>query len=101
MAAIYITEFNKLGWVGPGDSYVPAPAAPGVAEQTVAIGGTSTQSAAFNTLTRYVMINTDSICSLAFGSNPTAVTTAHRMDASTTRFYVVTAGQKVAVISNT
>jgi hypothetical protein len=75
---------------------------PSIANQNVAITAGSLSSAAFNALTTYVMISTDSVCSLAFGTAPTAVTTAHRMAANETRFYTIPndAGYKVAVIAN-
>ena len=105
MATLYITECNKqaMGGLAPSVSNafpVSAPQMPPVAEQAIAIGGTSTQSAAFNAATSFVMVSCDVTCSLAWGTNPTAVATAQRMYANETRFYGVTAGQKLAVISN-
>lgn len=99
MATLYITEVTIL----PRDiqqQTIPAPYMPPIAEQTVAISGASTQSAAFNTNTRFILVNCDATCSLAFGPNPSAVLTAHRMPANETRFYGVNPGDKIAVISN-
>ena len=45
---------------------------PGLAEQTVAIGASSTQSAPFNVNTRFVRLCADVACAVAFGRNPTA-----------------------------
>ena len=95
MATLYITEFQS-----PSQNFL-APQTPPVAEQHVAISGSSTQSAAFNALTTFVMVETDAICSLAWGADPTAVTTAQRMNANEVRFYGVVPGQKLAVIVNT
>jgi hypothetical protein len=106
MAVLYITEFSSSTMAGLTNtstpSYpIPAPMTPPVAEQHVAIGAMSAPSAAFNAATNFVMIETDAICSLAFGASPVAVTTAHRMAANEVRFYGVVPGQAVAVIANT
>lgn len=104
MASLYVTEFANLGTTTVGGRVVQAPAAPGLAEQKLAVGVGSVASAAFNAKTNFVMLHTDAICSLAFsvdGTDPTAAATAHRMGAGETRFYVVTPGGKVAVIQNT
>ena len=70
-----------------------------VVEQAVAISGASAQSAAFSAGTRFLMIATDTACCLAFGNNPTAVTTAHRLSAGEVRFYTIQVGSKLAVIA--
>lgn len=108
MATLFITEFASIGAVQ-FDAAIQAPsAASGVTEQAgVTISGSSTLSAAFGTNSRFIMVSTDTDCSLAFGTqasdgtwnNPTAVATKHRMFANTTRFYVTNPGQKLAVIS--
>jgi hypothetical protein len=59
------------------------------------------QSSAFGSRTKLVRIETDSICSIAFGSNPTATTARMRMAADTVEYFVVNSGDKVAVIANT
>ena len=98
MATLYITEFTGLGSIGTTAPQVPP--TPPAAEQHVTIGSSSTQSAAFGGTTHMVMVNTDAACSLAFGANPTAVATAHRMAANETRFYAVYPGELLAVITN-
>lgn len=109
MATLYITEFQALGQAslptyasGPNG---PSQAAlqPPVAEQTVAIGGASAASAAFNASTSLVRIHTDAICSVEFGTAPTATTSTARMVAGQTEYFGVVPGQslKVAVITNT
>ena len=97
---LYITEYRNLARADNGP-HVSAGQEPNLAEQQVAIGGTSTQSAAFNARTGFVMIHTDAICALAFGDNPTAVNNRHRMAAGEVRFYGVAPGHKVAVITAT
>jgi len=75
---------------------------PALAEQKITYS-TTTQSAAFNAKTRMVRIHTDSICSIEFGTNPTATTSTGRMAAGATEYHGVPVGQNymVAVITNT
>ena len=107
MATLSITEFSSipLATVPAGGSFfsLPAPLLPVITEQHVAIGGSSAASAAFDPTTRFVMINTDQPCSVAWGTAPVAVATAQRLGANETRFYGVPPGGgfKVAVITNT
>lgn len=99
MATVYISEFAEFPvWQG---SQTPAAPMPPVAEQTVAIGGGSVASAAFNAKTRIVGIHTDAICSIAFGAAPTATATNRRLAANATEYFRVQPGHKVAVITNT
>lgn len=112
MATLYITEFQAIGYAG-GPTWAagtngPTQAAqqPAVANQTVAIGGASVASAAFNAATTLVRLHTDSICSIAFtlpGSttDPVATATSARMAANQTEYFGVVPGTKVAVITNT
>ena len=72
-----------------------------IAEQTVAIGGTSTQSSAFNAKTKLIRVHTDAICSIKIGSNPTATATTMRMVAGQTEYFEVNSAYKIAVITNT
>lgn len=95
---IFITEYEKLARAGDGP-LIMAGQEPAVAEQTKSVGGASAQSSAFNARTTFVMVHASEVCHLAFGADPTAVTTAHRMGAGETRFYGVNAGQKLAVIA--
>lgn len=99
MAKVYITEYIRM----PADTrgLVPAGDEPGVTTQTVAIGGASVQSSAFNAATKFIRLHTDAICSVEFGSNPTATANSARLAANTTEFFGVRAGHKVAVITNT
>lgn len=102
MAVLYITEFATIKVI-PAGLHVQVADQPALAEQTVAIGGSSTQSSAFNATTRLVRIHTDAICSIEFGTNPTATATTARMAANTTEYFGVLGGgtYKVAVITNT
>ena len=100
MAILTITELKDLGF-DPHGNDVMAPAVPAVFEQAVAIGNAPEPSAAFQTLTRYIMVNCDTPCCLAFGASPTAVVGLHRMGANETRFYTVQGGQFLSVIQST
>lgn len=100
MATLYITEFADIARAG-GASQVAAQ--PEITTQTVAVGGSSTQSSAFNPNTKLVRLHTDAICSVLFGTNPTATAAKGRMAANQTEYHSITnptAGLKVAVITN-
>jgi hypothetical protein len=98
MAVVFISEheFPRYNLGQP----LPVVAMPPVAEQTVAIGGSSVQSSAFNAKTKMIAVHTDAICSIAIGNNPTATAVKRRMAANTTEYFEVTPGHKIAVITN-
>lgn len=100
MATLYIEEYTTAPIINNGQIMQMAKQ-PSVAQQTVAISGTSAQSAAFDANTKYVRIHTDAVCSFLFGSDPTATTSDPRMAASQTEYFAVPGGYKVAVITNT
>jgi hypothetical protein len=98
MATLYISEYKDMPvTIG---QFLPVAQEPAITTQTVAIT-TTTQSAAFNTNTRFIRVHVDAICSIKFGASPTAVTTDARMAANTTEYFGVIAGQKLAVVTNT
>lgn len=98
MAVLYVTEYKDVG----RSAFTPMVAqAPGIVGQTIAIGGASLQSAAFNAATNLIRVHTDAICSVAIGPNPTATTSVKRMAADQTEYWAVNPGDKIAVISNT
>lgn len=103
MAVLYVTEFANIGSTTPNAQPMPITSQPNIAEQTVAIGGSSTASSAFNANTRLVRLHTDAICSVKFGTAPTATATTMRMAAGESLYFTVPANQlyKVAVITNT
>jgi hypothetical protein len=102
MATLYITEIQALGKDAKSNLAQIAQMPP-VAEQTVAIGGASVKSNAFNKKTGLVRIHTDAVCSIAWGTDPTASAATARMAADQTEYFSVPPGQdfKIAVISNT
>lgn len=99
MAKLFIAEFAGIA---PGR--LPVGVTPPIVNQTpVSIGGTSTQSAAFDNATVLVRLHNDSTgpCSIAWGTNPTATANNMRMAANSTEYIQVKGGQKLAVITNT
>ena len=100
MATVYILETNATG----GTGNFPISAAffnTKAIQQTVAIGGSSAQSSAFNVTTNLIRVHVDAICSINIGSNPTATTTTARLAANQTEYFTVNPGDKLAVITNT
>lgn len=104
MTTLYVTEFAGIAQLQIGGEHAPPLAAqPPLAEQTVAIGVGSAASAAFQAGTTLVRVHADSICSIEFGTAPTAAATKARLAANQTEYFGVPQGQgyKVAVIQNT
>jgi hypothetical protein len=95
MATLYVTEY-----IAQQESLIQASVVPPVAEQTVAIGGASVASAAFNPNTTMVRIHPDAICSIAWGYAPVATATNMRLPANISEYFMVRPGMKVAVITN-
>ncbi len=102
MATLYIAEYAIAGLAQVAGMVVQVPHEPPIVEQTVAIGGTSTQSNPFNAKTTLVRLHCDAICSVLFGTNPTAAATNGRKAANQTEYHSVARGQSyvVAVITN-
>ncbi len=98
MSTIYIAEGNFIG--GGGNHPVQGMFVPPITEQTVTIGGGSASSNPFSKNTTVVRINTDAVCSIAFGVSPIANTSNMRLAANQTEYFTVIPGQLVAVISN-
>lgn len=101
MPTLYVTEFPSAA-VDQGRA-MPVAFAGTEVTQIVTISGASTPTIAFAETTRLVRLHTDSICSIKFGTNPTASTSTARMAANQTEYFAVQpgGGMKVAVITNT
>ena len=105
MAFIYITEHTHLP-INQGNN-TPAPEMPPLVTQKVANDGATVQSAVFNAKTRVVGVHSDSICSIEFGTNPTATTSSRRLAANSTEYFsipshpTVNGAMRLAVILNT
>lgn len=100
MAKVYISEYVTAP-IGNNGQLLAAGAEPSSTTQNVAIGGTSTQSSAFGTTTKFIRVHTDAICSFAIGANPTATANSARLAANSTEYFGVTPGQIIAIITNT
>ena len=99
MATMYVSEFNFIG--GTGNRPVQGVQTPPIAEQIVAIGGSSAAvTNAFNANTNSVRIAVDTTCSIAFGTAPVATTGNMRLAGNQTEYFTVIPGSKVAVIAN-
>ncbi len=98
MATLYITEYIDI------DGTRQVPNEPPLKEQTVAITAGSLASAAFDSRTTIIRLNTDAVCSVLVGktgTTPTATATSGRLAANQTEFRGVQGGQIIAVITNT
>ena len=101
MATLYITELLDLGKSHSAGAGQMAKL-PAMAEQTVAIGAGSVQSAALNRNTRFVRLMADSICSVAVGASPTATATNMRLAANVPEYFEISGPTRlIAVIANT
>lgn len=100
MAAAYISEYSVLPRDGKGIG-VPVGQEPCLVDQTPVAIGAEAKSAAFGADTKFIRFHCDAICSIAFGTNPTATTNNKRLAANTTEYFGVIPGQKVSVIANT
>ena len=100
MYVLYISEYNRVFHVDSGNRPLLMAREPAITDQTVTIGAGSLQSNAFNANTNFVRIEADAVCSILFGSNPTAAATNKRISAGVPEYFGVIPGQKVAVITN-
>ncbi len=106
MAKVYITEYANSGRELK-QNIVQSAEEPRLADQVVAIGGSSVQSAALQDKTRLIRVHTDAICSIDIGADPTATANKSRMGANQTEYFSISkdaqaAGDvKIAVITNT
>ena len=101
MATLYITELKGLAKDSLNGFVTPVAELPEIANQTVTVSGSTTQSSAFNAATGLIRVISDSVCSVSVGINPTATTSTMRMAADSAEYFRVAPGQKLAVISNT
>lgn len=101
MASLYISEYEEMPHTS--GSKIPVALEAEITNQKVTIAGASAQSAALNARTRFVRLHTDAICSVKFGTDPTAAATDKRMAANATEYFGVPMGAnyKIAVITNT
>lgn len=98
MANLHITEFDRLAVSANNGPVVQIASMPPLAEQTVAIGGSSAASSAFNASTRFVCLTPKADCHIQIGATPTATTSLLPLTAGQVYYFGVTPGHKVAVI---
>ena len=97
MATLYVTEYSGFNTM----AVLAAPPLGSItADYSISITSGSTQTLAFQNTTKVVQIATDAACSIAYGDNPVAKISAHRLAANETRFYIVCGGKMLAVIQN-
>jgi hypothetical protein len=99
MSTAYITEFAD--WQEVPNLTIPKWSARVVEQTPVTVSGSSAQSAAFASTTRYIMWTCDGIHSWTISSNPTATTSKMRFAADTVYHIGVQPGEKIAFITNT
>jgi hypothetical protein len=99
MAILYVSEYTDIptsvnAWFR---NMAPEPS---IVDQTIPITGSSNVSNAFSGSTNVVRLHTDAICSVSFGTSPTATATNKRLAQNQTEYFSVKPGSKVAVITN-
>lgn len=99
MAQVDITEYQNLASDGQGNK-VAAGIEPSRSIKQLAVTPSSVQSAAFEDVTKFVRVHTDTTIRIAFGADPTASSTSQRMVANSTEYFGVTPGIKAAVIQS-
>lgn len=99
MSTLYIKEHQTMPQMSGNPQIWAEPA--GTEQTPVTVSGTSAQSAAFNTRTRFITFHCDGIMSYLIGANPTAATTNFRVPADQMITVAVTPGDKMAAITNT
>lgn len=99
MSKLYITEHRRLTRSADGH-IMQIPGDYGV-DQIIDFSGGAAASTAFAATTQFIRVNTDAVCSIAFGSAPTATTSNRRLSAGQTEFFPVFGGDKLSAISNT
>lgn len=105
MSTLYVSEFADLPFASNGVIQAPG-AAEWQTDQTVSIGGSSTPSNAFGAHTHYVVLSSDSVCSIAWtmsgaASVNDATTSNLRLPANAPLMFGAVAGMKLSVIANT
>ena len=89
MAICDITEYEDLAVDAQG-KIIPIGREPATANNPVAIGGASVQSAVFNARTKFIRVHADAACRVEIGVNPTAVAdVSKRIGANGTEYFGV------------
>jgi len=83
---LFLTEYRDSA-KDTGSNFIAAGMEPSVAEQALTLTSSTQQTAVFNAQTSFVMVHAQEAACLAWGTNPSAVTTKQRMAAGETRYY--------------
>lgn len=104
MATLYVTEYSGMAVVNQNAGLMlpsgNVAQTPQLVEQIVSISGSASSSSAFGKATTLVRLHCDAICSVSFGSAPSATTSSARMVVGQTEYFGVIPGHSVSVISN-
>lgn len=100
MAQLDVTEYAYTATDARGQP-IAAGQEPALANNPVAIGAGSVQSAAFSSGTKLIRVHADAACRVEVGANPTAGATSKRIAANGTEYFGVNPGDKLAVITTT
>lgn len=96
-ATLFISEFGNYQ-----PNNLPAAFAPEITHQTVAVSGSSAQSAAFSSSTVLIRLFADTAMCVQVGTtNPTATSSSMPLSQNQTEYILVRPGDKLAVISCT
>lgn len=98
MANGYITEFASMIKAPSGDA-VQAGSLDNATVQAPVSFTTTTQSAAFAATTRFVRVQADAACFIAYGSNPTATASGIPLAADMPEYFAVSSGNKIAFVT--
>ena len=111
MANLDITEYANIGNVGLNIVPVADARNGKIASQSIAIGSSSAASAAFNANTHLIRVHAEALCAVEIGGSlvngltpgatPVAVAPNGRMAVGQTEYFVVSPGDKLAVITST
>jgi len=100
MSTMYITEYSRLAGDADGRVIQAGKHDAYDTDQQVTFTATAGASAAFGADTHLIRVSCDAAAFLAFGADPTAVTTEGTpVQANTPEFFGVVPGQKVSAVA--
>lgn len=94
-ADVYIEEYAQLDPRFAGESPIPYNM---VASQKIDDAASEKDSAAFNALTKYIVVTSDGPVHFAIASSPTAGTSSPFIPGNTPRIFCVEPGTKISVL---
>lgn len=104
MALVYVQEFAGLAATPSGDAMIPVPAQPPLASYTVSNAAGPTAGPKYQAATKYLLVETDAICSVRFDGTAAAATD-QRLPATALAPILVAVGgvpgANISVITNT